>query len=109
MHYPDPQRRHAASRSATSRRWTASASTIDGGETFALVGESGCGKSTTGYAMLGMIEPTAGHVGFDGTDLTQLDRRGAARAQRDMQIVFQDPYRLAQSEDDASATASASR
>src|SRR5258707_347604 len=65
---------------------------INSGETFALVGESGCGKSTTGYATLGIVRPTGGQVAFDGQDLTQLDAAALRRAQRDMQIIFQDPY-----------------
>ena len=65
---------------------------IEAAETFALVGESGCGKSTTGYAVLGMIAPTGGRIDFLGSDLTQLDRAALRRAQRDMQIIFQDPY-----------------
>jgi oligopeptide transport system ATP-binding protein len=65
---------------------------IDSGETFALVGESGCGKSTTGYATLGMVRATAGQVAFAGQDLTRLDAAALRRAQRDMQIIFQDPY-----------------
>jgi oligopeptide/dipeptide ABC transporter ATP-binding protein len=65
---------------------------IQSRETFALVGESGCGKSTTGYAVLGMVRPTAGQVEFGGSDLTRLDRASLRRAQRDLQIVFQDPY-----------------
>jgi peptide/nickel transport system ATP-binding protein/oligopeptide transport system ATP-binding protein len=65
---------------------------INSGETFALVGESGCGKSTTGYATLGIVRPTGGQVAFAGQDLTQLDAAALRRAQRDMQIIFQDPY-----------------
>jgi oligopeptide/dipeptide ABC transporter ATP-binding protein len=66
--------------------------TIRSGETYALVGESGCGKSTTGYAVLGLVGPTAGAVTFLGNAMTGLDRAALRRAQRDMQIVFQDPY-----------------
>jgi oligopeptide transport system ATP-binding protein len=65
---------------------------INGGETFALVGESGCGKSTTGYATLGIVKATAGEVQLSGTDLTRLDRAALRDAQRDMQIIFQDPF-----------------
>ena len=65
---------------------------VNRGETYALVGESGCGKSTTGYAVLGMIRPTSGRVTFLGTDLASLDPRALREAQREMQIVFQDPY-----------------
>jgi len=65
---------------------------IRSGETYALVGESGCGKSTTGYAVLGLVTPTAGAVTFLGNGMTGLDRAALRRAQRDMQIVFQDPF-----------------
>lgn len=66
--------------------------TVRRGETLGLVGESGCGKSTTGRAVLQLYRPTAGHVYFDGVDLTTLKGEELRRMRRRMQMIFQDPY-----------------
>ena len=66
--------------------------TIRKGETFGLVGESGCGKTTTGRAVLRLIEPDSGEICFEGADMLQLGSAALRALRRDMQIIFQDPY-----------------
>lgn len=66
--------------------------TIERGKTLGVVGESGCGKSTTGRAILRLLEPTAGEVLFEGQDITKLNTKEMNKRRGDMQIIFQDPF-----------------
>ena len=65
---------------------------VDSGEIVGLVGESGCGKSTVGKAIVRLEEPRSGTITLDGTELTALSGRKLRRVRKDFQMVFQDPY-----------------
>ena len=66
--------------------------TLQKGETIGLVGESGCGKTTTGLAVLNLVPPTSGDVFFQGQDVSQVNKSGLKSLKKEMQIIFQDPY-----------------
>lgn len=66
--------------------------TLERGKTLGIVGESGCGKSTTGRTILRLIEPTSGEVYFEGRDISKLSGKEMTKLRKDMQIIFQDPF-----------------
>ena len=68
---------------------------VSAGELVALVGESGCGKTTTAQTVMRLVEPSAGNVRFRGKDLAGLSQRALKPVRREMQIIFQDPVRVA--------------
>jgi oligopeptide/dipeptide ABC transporter ATP-binding protein len=91
--------KHFPIRSGLLQRVTGAVKAVDNvsfdvgrGETLALVGESGCGKTTTGRSLLRLIEPTIGSVHYDGTDLMALKGEALRKMRRHLQIIFQDPY-----------------
>lgn len=65
---------------------------VERGRTLGIVGESGCGKSTTGRSILRLIEPTAGEVIFEGRDITKISKEEMRKLRKEMQIIFQDPF-----------------
>ena len=91
--------KHFPIRAGLLRRQVAAVQAVDGvnfsvkrGETFSIVGESGCGKSTTARLLTRLLEPTAGKVTFEGRDITHLKDAAMRPLRRDVQMIFQDPY-----------------
>jgi oligopeptide/dipeptide ABC transporter ATP-binding protein len=91
--------KHFPIRAGILRRQVAAVQAVDGvdfsvkrGETFSIVGESGCGKSTTARLLTRLLEPTAGRITFEGRDITHLKDGAMRPLRRDVQMIFQDPY-----------------
>ena len=89
---------HFAVRGGVIPRQVGAVKAVDGvslhigpGETLGLVGESGCGKSTLGKAVVRLLKPTSGSIGFNGTDITRMSQRALRPLRRDFQMIFQDP------------------
>ncbi|MCO6417051.1 dipeptide ABC transporter ATP-binding protein [Siccirubricoccus sp. KC 17139] len=91
-HYPVRRGLILARQVGTVRAVDGVSFTLNRGETLALVGESGCGKSTTARLVLRLIEPSAGHIAIEGEDITRLSGAALRRLRRRAQIIFQDPY-----------------
>ncbi len=92
VHFPVTRGAVIQKQVATVRAVDGVSFTLDRGETLGLVGESGCGKSTTGLAVLRMLAATAGSIEFEGQDITQFDKEQMRPLRRKMQMVYQDPY-----------------
>ena len=91
--------KHFPIRAGVLRRQVGAVQAVDGlqfsvrrGETFSIVGESGCGKSTTGRLLTRLLEPTAGRIVLEGRDITHLNDKAMRPLRRDIQMIFQDPY-----------------
>jgi len=91
-HFPIRKGFFSSSEAGTVRAVDGISFTVARGETLGLVGESGCGKSTTGRLMLRLIDPTSGALRYDGTDLAQISPKQMRERRRELQIIFQDPY-----------------
>jgi oligopeptide/dipeptide ABC transporter ATP-binding protein len=92
VHFKKHTRKFLKSRESTVHAVCGTSFDIQPGETLGLVGESGCGKTTTGRAVLQLIRPTSGSVTFDGQELTGLKREELREVRQTMQVVFQDPF-----------------
>src|SRR5689334_2596141 len=92
MHFPLTKGTIIQRRVATVQAVDGISFALKRGGTLGLVGESGCGKSTTGLAILRMLEPTAGRIVFEGEDITFYDKQRMRPIRRRMQMVYQDPY-----------------
>ena len=92
MHYPVYSKGITRRRIGYAKAVDGVSFTVHRGETLGLVGESGCGKTTTGFAVLKLLELTAGKLEFDGEDITRLGRKEFRGMRRKMSLIFQDPY-----------------
>ena len=92
VHFPIRQGLFFSRQTGTIRAVDGVSFTIDSGETLGLVGESGCGKSTTVRALVRLLRPTAGSIRFDGVELTRLEGDALRELRRRFQMIFQDPY-----------------
>lgn len=91
-YFPAARHRVFSTKDASVRAVDGVSFSINRGETLGLVGESGCGKSTTGRLMLRLLRPTSGTVHFEGRNIFELGKREMHQVRQDMQIIFQDPF-----------------